>query len=58
MSIPLSNVLNFRDVGLTINTYLGERYVPLLKPSHPNISTDDSGKGYSTAQHGPVRRHS
>jgi protein-tyrosine phosphatase len=28
--VPFENILNFRDVGKTINAFLGEKYVALL----------------------------
>jgi hypothetical protein len=30
ITVPFENILNFRDVGKTINEFLGQKSVPLL----------------------------
>jgi hypothetical protein len=47
---PFDNILNFRDVGKTINEFIGEKYVRTFAPSNAETLSDVLLKDDSTAQ--------
>lgn len=64
MSIEFEKILNFRDVGKTVNDYLGRKQVPstflsfllyIFVELKLTEATESSGKACFIAQHDPVR---